>query len=277
MSDYLVGDIHGCNFELQALLKKTKFDIENDTLWVTGDLASRGPQAIEVLEFLYSIKNKVRMVLGNHDIHLLATYYGIKNKKNKNFKEILKQKNIDKIIHWIQNQPLMQIDYDKKLIMTHAGITPQWDFNTAKECAKEIQNELSSNNCNIFLKKVYKNKEVTDWNQCLKKEDRFSFGLNVFTKMRYCFLNGNLKIKFKFSSKTNYSSIIPWFAFKSHKILSYYTIAFGHWASLKYHNIPKNVIPLDTGCCWGGELTMLKWENQKYFKQNSRIFKKIKN
>ena len=46
-----------------------------------------------------------------------------------------------------------------------------------------------------------------------------------------------------------------------------YTIIFGHWASLEGKGTPEGVIGLDTGCCWGGDLTMLRWEDRRYFTQ----------
>ena len=49
-----------------------------------------------------------------------------------------------------------------------------------------------------------------------------------------------------------------------------YTIVFGHWASLEGKGTPDNIIGLDTGCCWGGGLTMLRWEDKQFFDQASQ-------
>ncbi|TGC91401.1 diadenosine tetraphosphatase, partial [Salmonella enterica subsp. enterica serovar Wilhelmsburg] len=32
---------------------------------------------------------------------------------------------------------------------------------------------------------------------------------------------------------------------------------------------PEGIYALDTGCCWGGELTWLRWEDKQYFVQPS--------
>lgn len=32
---------------------------------------------------------------------------------------------------------------------------------------------------------------------------------------------------------------------------------------------PEGIYALDTGCCWGGELTCLRWEDKQYFVQPS--------
>ncbi len=40
MSTYLIGDVHGCYDELQALLQQVSFDPSRDRLWLTGDSGS---------------------------------------------------------------------------------------------------------------------------------------------------------------------------------------------------------------------------------------------
>ena len=83
MSTYLIGDVHGCYDELIALLKQVDFTPGQDTLWLTGDLVARGPGSLDVLRYVKSLGDSVRMVLGNHDLHLLAVYAGISRNKPK--------------------------------------------------------------------------------------------------------------------------------------------------------------------------------------------------
>ncbi|BFO08222.1 hypothetical protein GGER_07320 [Serratia rubidaea] len=83
MSTYLIGDVHGCFDELQSLLAQASFDPQQDTLWLTGDLVARGPDSLDVLRYVRSLGPAVRMVLGNHDLHLLAVYAGISRNKPK--------------------------------------------------------------------------------------------------------------------------------------------------------------------------------------------------
>ncbi|MDN6089616.1 MAG: metallophosphoesterase, partial [Enterobacterales bacterium] len=83
MSTLLIGDVHGCYEELRALLAQVDFDPAKDTLWLTGDLVARGPDSVEVLRYVQSLGDSVRMVLGNHDLHLLAVYAGISRNKPK--------------------------------------------------------------------------------------------------------------------------------------------------------------------------------------------------
>ncbi|MGF7444119.1 bis(5'-nucleosyl)-tetraphosphatase (symmetrical) ApaH, partial [Klebsiella michiganensis] len=143
MSTYLIGDVHGCYDELIALLEQVEFNPETDTLWLTGDLVARGPGSLEVLRFVKQLGDSVRLVLGNHDLHLLAVFAGIsRNKPKDRLKSLLEAPDADDLLNWLRRQPMMQIDEEKKLVMAHAGITPQWDLETAKQCARDVDHYI---------------------------------------------------------------------------------------------------------------------------------------
>lgn len=145
MATYLIGDVHGCYDELIALLHKVEFTPGKDTLWLTGDLVARGPGSLDVLRYVKSLGDSVRLVLGNHDLHLLAVFAGIsRNKPKDRLTPLLEAPDADELLNWLRRQPLLQIDKEKKLVMAHAGITPQWDLQTAKECARDVEAVLSS-------------------------------------------------------------------------------------------------------------------------------------
>ena len=155
MSTYLIGDVHGCYDELIALLAQVEFDPRRDTLWLTGDLVARGPGSLEVLRYVKSLGDSVRLVLGNHDLHLLAVFAGIsRNKPKDRLKPLLEAPDADELLNWLRRQPLLQVDEEKKLVMAHAGITPQWDLETAQQCARDVEAVLSSDSYPFFLDAV---------------------------------------------------------------------------------------------------------------------------
>ncbi len=268
MSTYLIGDIHGCYDELQGLLAQVSFDPGQDTLWLTGDLVARGPNSLAVLRYVRSLGDCVRLVLGNHDLHLLAVYAGIsRNKPKDRLTPLLEAADVDTLINWLRRQPLLQVDEDKKLVMAHAGITPQWDIATAKTCAHEVEAMLSSDSYPLFLDAMYGDMP-NNWSPALSGLARLRFSSNALTRMRYCFPNGQLDMVCKDTPESAPAPLKPWFTI-SGPVARDYTIIFGHWASLAGKGTPAGIIGLDTGCCWGGTLTLLRWEDRQLFVQPS--------
>ncbi len=135
MAVWAIGDIQGCFEPFEKLLRLINFNPKRDTLWVAGDLVNRGNKSLEVLEYLYSIRNSTKIVLGNHDISLIGAYYGLK-KRNPTIESILDSKNSKELIDWLRNQPLLVWDFKLGYMMSHAGVSPKFDFGMGKYYAK---------------------------------------------------------------------------------------------------------------------------------------------
>ena len=90
MANYAIGDLQGCYKEFQDLLSQISFNEKKDKLWICGDLVNRGPESLQCLLYLHSIKNSCHIVLGNHDLHLIAVNQSIRKLSNDDtFKDIL--------------------------------------------------------------------------------------------------------------------------------------------------------------------------------------------
>jgi len=152
--------------------------------------------------------------------------------------------------------------------MAHAGITPQWDLETAQLCAREVEAVLSSDTYPLFLDAMYGDMP-NNWSPELSGLARLRFSTNAFTRMRYCFPNGQLDMMCKDTPENAPRPLKPWFDIESPIRQAGYSIAFGHWASLEGKGAPEGVYALDTGCCWGGVMTMVRWEDKQYFTQRS--------
>ena len=108
MAVYAVGDIQGCLAPLKALLNKVRFNKDKDMLISVGDLINRGPESLNTIRFCMGLGQAFKMVLGNHDLHLLALSEGIRKPSNKDtIHEILHAPDRQNILYWMRKQPLL--------------------------------------------------------------------------------------------------------------------------------------------------------------------------
>lgn len=271
MATYFVGDIQGCLDELLLLLDQVSFDKEKDQLWLTGDLVARGPKSLETLRFVKSLDKAAVTILGNHDLHLLAVSQGISRIKEKDkTASIFTAPDSEELLTWLRHQPLLATHAQHNIVMTHAGISPQWNIETATECAREIESVLVSDKWVWLLENIYENQPDL-WQSDLTGINRYRYIINAFTRMRFCYPDGRLDMECKQPpqelSSDDTEKLIPWFDLKSRRPLSH-TVIFGHWAALMgYEN--HGVIALDTGCVWGEYMTMYRVDDAQYFTQKA--------
>ncbi|MGB3916121.1 MAG: symmetrical bis(5'-nucleosyl)-tetraphosphatase [Thiothrix litoralis] len=261
MAIYVIGDVQGCYDPLMRLLDKIRFDPRQDTLWFAGDLINRGKQSLETLRFVRSLRDAAVCVLGNHDISLLAAFHGLR-KSHKSLKTLTEAHDYPELIAWLTLRPLLHVDTSLGYAMSHAGIPPQWNLATAQACAHEVEQQLGSPTLPLWLAHVYGD-QPDRWNPTAGLYDRHRYILNAFTRMRYCRADGSLdfdekgKPKEKIAQISDISSeLIPWFEYPTKQSLGV-TVLFGHWSTLGYYN-ENNVIALDTGCVWGGQLSAFR-------------------
>ena len=265
MSTYAIGDIQGCYTELQRLLELIHFNPSQDVLWCTGDLVNRGPNSLEVLRFFKGLKERAIVVLGNHDLHLLAVAHGNTEylKPRDTLAPILKAPDRDELLAWLRQRPFLHHDADFKLTMIHAGLPPQWDLVQTRQCAVEVEEALRSQIYRQYLANLYGN-EPKKWSEKVKGWERLRFITNCFTRLRYCNAKGKLALKKKGPPSFDINDEEqPWFLW-SHRASRDMRIIFGHWSTLGYY-VNHGVYALDTGCLWGGALTALRLEDKQVF------------
>ncbi|MDF5404706.1 bis(5'-nucleosyl)-tetraphosphatase (symmetrical), partial [Vibrio parahaemolyticus] len=165
----------------------------------------------------------------------------------------------EELLTWLAQQPLLA-EHDE-FVMCHAGISPQWNLKTARKCAREVERIIQSEELPWLLKNMYSN-QPDSWDDSLQGLDRYRYIINAFTRMRFCFPDGRLDMDCKLPpQQVSGNKLIPWFDVPKRIHLNK-AVLFGHWAALQgYMN--NEVIGLDTGCVWGGSLTMIRWEDKK--------------
>ena len=272
MSTYAIGDIQGCYTELQNLLNEINFNEKNDQLWFAGDLVNRGPKSLQTLRFIKSLGASAKIVLGNHDLHLIAASKNIRPISNKDtIKEILTADDADELINWLKSRPLLLTDTDLGFTMVHAGIAPQWTLDAAKNFAKECESILQNEKIDDFLMHMYGD-TPNIWSDSIEGYARQRFIINCFTRIRFCTINGTLDLDVKVAPGSQKKSLIPWYALPNRKTIDN-KIIFGHWSTIHLgveNNFKKyNVYPIDTGCLWGGQLTAMRLDDEKIFSVTS--------
>ena len=252
MAVYAIGDIQGCYDSFRRLLDRLNFDPEYDRLWLTGDLVNRGSRSLDVLRYVARLGTAVVTVLGNHDLHLLASAAGVRALRHSDsFGDVLASRDRDALLHWLRRQKLMHHDETLNRTLVHAGLPPQWNLQTALRCAIEAQDVLASDTGDEFFAVMYGD-EPKRWDPELTGNERLRFIINAFTRIRYCTVNGALDLNEKGAPATQNPELIPWYEFPG-RWNADLRLVFGHWSTLPTVTT-DNLLSLDGGCVWGGEL-----------------------
>jgi len=261
-----VGDVQGCHDELQQLLELAGFDLTKDELWLTGDLVARGPLSLEVLRFVHQLGQRARTVLGNHDLHLLATAAGhVKPKKKDKLEALLAAPDRDELLHWLRQQPLLVEHESLPVMMCHAGLSPQWDLDTARACAREVEALLRGDQADWLLQHMYGD-EPSRWDPRLVGLPRWRYIINSFTRLRFCHPDGRLEFHNKLAPQPggHPDGLRPWFELRQPDAGEPFLV-FGHWAALLGQCSGPQMRALDTGCVWGNQLSLWRWEDGALF------------
>lgn len=276
MSTYAIGDIQGCSAQLIRLLELIQFNAQHDQLWFSGDLVNRGPDSLTVLRMIKNLKDAAIVVLGNHDLHLLAAYYHRHYlRPSDTIADVLNAPDADALCEWLRMQPLLHYDKALDFVLVHAGLAPQWTLLQAQELAQEVAVVLQSDKAADLLRNLY-GEEPTQWHDALQDYDRLRCIINYFTRVRLCDAEGRLNFTHKGTLAQAQQQGIPWFQIWWRK-MQMQRILFGHWAALKGKTGVDNVFGLDTGCVWGNKLTALRLEDLTYFQVDCAKVARISN
>ena len=255
MATYAIGDVQGCADELHELLRRLDCDLAQDRLWFVGDLVNRGPRSLETLRFVKSLGDAAIVVLGNHDLHLLALARGGApwKKGDDSLHAILSAPDREALLDWLQSRQLMHHDLALCASLLHAGLPPQWTLATALACARDVEAMLGGERVGELFTHMYGN-EPAVWRDDLDGWDRLRFTINAFTRLRVCAADdGRMLLQYKGAPDEAPAGAVPWFEVPWRRCRDG-RLVFGHWSALGYVST-QEVLGLDTGCVWGGTLT----------------------
>ncbi len=208
-----VGDVQGCWRELEGLLEAVDFEAAHDALVSVGDVVNRGPDSAETLRLLRSIG--ARLVLGNHDLHLLRVAEGGRRPRSSDtFGDVLDAEDREELLTWLAAQPFARMEAG--CLVVHAGLHPKWEDPIAELAGLDP----------------------------LEPHPATDFA----TRVRFCTAKGKRP---KGDVPPPKKPFRPWYEFRES---TKPTVVFGHWAA-RGLVVEKGLRGLDTGCVWGGRLT----------------------
>jgi bis(5'-nucleosyl)-tetraphosphatase (symmetrical) len=251
---YLLGDLQGCGDPLAQMLQEVAFSPSRDHLYVLGDLVNRGPDSLGVLKRLSALGSSATCLLGNHDLHLLAVAQGVrKPHKSDTVAQILDAPDREHWLNWLRHQKMAVQAHG--WLMVHAGVLPQWDAAQTLALAAEVEAMLQGPDLATFLPLMYGNEPV-QWRDELQGPERLRCVINSLTRLRFCSADGSMEFATKEGSGGAPQGYMPWFEVPGRRTEGV-PVAFGHWSTLGLIN-RDDLLSLDTGCVWGGQLTAVR-------------------
>jgi bis(5'-nucleosyl)-tetraphosphatase (symmetrical) len=256
---FVIGDLQGCKGELDLLLDRIEAEAPRARLVFVGDLVNRGPDSLGCLRRIRAMADRAQIVLGNHDLHLLAVANGIRPRgRSDTLEALLAAPDLHDLLQWLRQQPLSLMAEGHLIV--HAGVLPQWTTEQTLALADEVSTVLRGSDWLDFLAQMYGN-EPAQWHDDLQGDDRLRCIVNGLTRLRFCTAQGEMEFATKEGPEQPPPGYMPWFDVPE-RLTQETTIVFGHWSTLGLILRP-NVIGLDTGCVWGGKLSALRLSDRQ--------------
>ena len=265
MACWAIGDVHGHRDKLRSLLIKLSYNPQRDQLIFIGDLVNKGPESLATLKHVRAlcVDNPRNVVLlGNHDIYLLALHHdSLPDRYKHDLHQILDAPERYELLAWLQQQKLAYYHQPSNTVLAHAGIHPHWDLATALALARDLEFGLRTKPSKRYLAQLFGD-EPSNWSQARTSLQRQRFALNAFTRMRYL-QRRDASLEFATKNKSElYPSpeLVAWYKHPDAMLLPQ-RIIFGHWAALAGMSKDQRCINIDAGCAWGGQLLALELDS----------------
>jgi bis(5'-nucleosyl)-tetraphosphatase (symmetrical) len=262
MSTYAVGDIQGCARTFERLLERLRFDEGRDRLWLVGDLVNRGPDSLAVLRRVRRLGDRATLVLGNHDLHLLARAAGVRAAEpDDTLDDVLAASDRDALVDWLAARPLVHVENGHLLV--HAGLLPRWTVGQARRRAGEVESALENDRRRTLA--LLGEKAPARWTSRLRGAARLRAIVRVLTRLRLVDGAGRICKGHKGPPETAPAGCTAWFDAADRQSASV-TVICGHWAALGLR-MRSDLLALDSACVWGGSLTAVRLEDREVFQE----------
>ena len=259
MGNYVVGDVHGCLNTLKRLCDQCGI-CDGDTVYFIGDLVGKGSDEWGILEFIDTLPS-YQLILGNHDLNFLRTHFRAHQEQSLTERQ-------DKAYQRLQAGSLAKWHAKSDTLMVHAGIWPGWSLATTISLAAEVEAILKDTSLASQYYEVFFGDE-NQWHAQLIGWQRVRCIINILTRIRM--LTSASKMDFDYTGPANPTSdtnhgdkdLTPWYQCRADWPCQ--QIVFGHWAMLKGQTGRKDIINIDGGCVYGGQLIGMCLETGERF------------
>jgi bis(5'-nucleosyl)-tetraphosphatase (symmetrical) len=253
LATYAIGDVQGCAQSLDALLAQIAFDPASDCAWFAGDLVNRGATSLPALRRIIGLGDAARVILGNHDLHLLARFAGAPRRAGDTLQPILDAPDAADLVDWVRRQPLA-LHADGHLLI-HAGLAPSWTVEETLRRAEAISADLRSDDWRHRL---------AEGSRKSRRSDRLGEDVAWLTRARLVTADGAQAPGFKGSPEDAPPGTQPWYMQSRVVQDGEAIVLFGHWAALGFRR-GHHWVSLDSGCVWGRRLTAYRLDDGAVF------------
>jgi bis(5'-nucleosyl)-tetraphosphatase (symmetrical) len=259
MATYAISDVQGCAATLDRLLARLPLRAD-DRLWFVGDLVNRGPASAAVLRTVRDLGERAVVVLGNHDLHLLARAAGLAGAKRRDtIEDVLAAPDCEELCAWLRAHPVLHREGDYLLV--HAGLPAAWTAAAAQRLARAAEAALSGPKGPAIAAACARPPDRPP--EEIDGHARHAAVIATLTSLRTVRADGTPDWEFKGAPNHAPRGNLPWFAASGRRSADV-TVVFGHWSGLGLH-LGDGVVGIDTGCVWGGTLTAVRLEDRRLF------------
>ena len=258
---YAIGDIQGCFEPLERLLERVRFG-PGDRAWLVGDLVNRGPRSLDVLRWAIGLGDRATVVLGNHELSLLACAVGARElRKRDTFEDVLNADDANELVDWLIHRPFLH--REGKRVMVHAGLHPAWTLDEATALAGEL-GEALSRKPKKTLEALESVRPSPVWKDALARrgaalDDRVRADARAHVHRR----GPDVRLRRPAPPRAEgVPALVPGPGAARQDA----AIVFGHWAALGFHRSP-GVLALDSGCFRGQVLTAVRLDDGQVYQE----------
>jgi bis(5'-nucleosyl)-tetraphosphatase (symmetrical) len=258
MATWAIGDVHGCYRSLRRLLARRSF-APSDRLWFVGDLVNRGPRSLETLRYVADLGQRATLVLGNHDLRLLAVAAGAARLRPRDtLGPVLDARDGDALVAFLGSCPLLV--RERETVLVHAGLRAAWTVADAVRRARRAERALRDPATAPRYLEAYRPRAESEPLPAGVDAEVLDT-IRVMSLVRAVSRGGDPIYDYTGTLAGRPAGSHAWFDFPGRRTARA-RLVFGHWAALGLL-VRADAVALDTGCAWSGTLTALRLEDRR--------------